>query len=727
MASDEIFEESRIILETGEFDSDWYRREYKDVQLLGMSPIEHYVRFGRRMGRQMRGQPSKVSGEYCESTHLREEKSTESKILQTPSIDRANPEIDIILPVYRSMEETLSCILHVLSQKYDTKYELIVIDDCSPEKELSLALQRIAEAKKITLLRNEENLGFTRTVNRGLALHPDRDVILLNSDTETYGNWLDRMVEIARSNPDCFSITPLTNNGEICSYPAFCKDNNLPLEVSFDELDEICSSVNVGQVVSAPTGVGFCMYLRREVLEKIGYLDAEAFGRGYGEENDLSQRAHAAGYRDLIAGNIFVRHLGGVSFQDEKQELVRRNLATLNSRYPDYQRHVMEFVQSDPVRPLREQVDLERLRRLRKHKNILVISHYNRTGGSEQAVQKEMQLIKDAGHGIFRLRASDTNELTVSHFVDGVDLPNLRPLHLVFDEEEILSLWRDLGITEVHIHHLVDFGLEAPRILGDLLTKAGISYRFFAHDYHAICPRIHLHDDMGFYCGEPTDTSSCNKCLQSRGSPNGASDILTWRSSYEALFQKSEMIVAPDNDVISRLNRYFPGERYFVKPLDLVRTSEKLINFNNHKVRVVTLGAISELKGFHVLTACATHARNNGLPLEFHVCGYTMDDEQARRSGVTVGGKYEPEVALNIIAAARPTVVFLASVVPETFSYTLSLAMQSGVPICVFDIGAPARRLRDYNWGHILPLSLAKDPAALNAELLRTFGGGTVL
>lgn len=725
MELDEILKESRIILESGEFDPDWYRREYKDVQLLGMNPIEHYVRFGREMGRQTRGQQSERSCECTKPIDAADVTNIEAKILQTPHVDNAQAEIDIIIPVYRSIEETLSCILHVLSQQYETHYELIVIDDCSPEPELSLALRRISEAGKITLLRNETNLGFTRTVNRGLDLHPDRDVILLNSDTETYGDWVDRMARIARTYPDCFSITPLTNNGEICSYPGFCQNNDQPLEISFAELDGICREVNGIDVVTAPTGVGFCMYLRREVLNKIGNLDAEAFGRGYGEENDLSQRAHAAGDRDLIAGGIFVRHLGGVSFQDEKQELVRKNLATLNNRYPDYQRNVMEFVQADPVRPMRENIDRERLRRLRKTKNILIISHHNRGGGSEEAVQKEMRLSKDAGYGIFRLRADNVGGLTVRHFVDGVDLPNLRPLHLIFDEAEILALWRDLEITEVHIHHLVDFGFEAPRIFGDLFSKADIPFRFVAHDYHAICPRIHLNDEQGFYCGEPINVSDCNNCLRSRGSPSGASDIANWRSSFESLFSKAEMVIAPDNDVISRLNRYYPTLQYFVRPLDLIETTIPTTKYRNSKVRVVTLGAISDVKGFHVLNACAKHARETDLPLEFHVCGYTMDDEQARKSGVAVGGRYEPELALSALHAAKPSVIFLASVVPETFSFTLSIAMQSGVPICVFDIGAPARRLRDSKTGHILPLNLARDPAALNAELLKTFGASS--
>ena len=56
------------------------------------------------------------------------------------------------------------------------------------------------------------------------------------------------------------------------------------------------------------------MYIRRAALADIGLFDAEAFGRGYGEENDFCLRASARGWRHLLACDTFVYHEGAVSF-----------------------------------------------------------------------------------------------------------------------------------------------------------------------------------------------------------------------------------------------------------------------------------------------------------------------------------------------------------------------------------------------------------------------------
>ena len=76
---------------------------------------------------------------------------------------------------------------------------------------------------------------------------------------------------------------PFSNNATICSYPHFCEDNELPDGLSLEEVDALFACANAGQVIEIPTGVGFCMYLRRAAIDDVGVFDADAFGRGYGE------------------------------------------------------------------------------------------------------------------------------------------------------------------------------------------------------------------------------------------------------------------------------------------------------------------------------------------------------------------------------------------------------------------------------------------------------------
>ena len=215
--------------------------------------------------------------------------------------------VDIIVPVYRGLQDTRRCIESVLASGCKTAWRLIVINDVSPEPELAEWLRaKAASEPRITLLENEQNLGFVGTVNRGMALSDAHDVLLLNSDAEVAGDWLDRIRAAAYGDQRVATVTPFSNNATICSYPQFCKDNELPAGYDTARLDALFARANAGQAVDVPTGVGFCMYIRRAALQAVGLFDEEHFGKGYGEENDFCIRAAQAGWRNLHALDTFV-------------------------------------------------------------------------------------------------------------------------------------------------------------------------------------------------------------------------------------------------------------------------------------------------------------------------------------------------------------------------------------------------------------------------------------
>lgn len=268
--------------------------------------------------------------------------------------------IDVLIPVYRGLDETRRCLDSVLEQPQESAYDLIVIDDAGPEPELATYLDGLASSGRITLLRNDVNRGFVATVNRGLVLHPERDVALLNSDTEVHGNWLDRLRRCAYCEVDIGTVTPFSNNATICSYPRPGMVNDLPPGMTLADLDSLFSRVNAGRWVEIPTGVGFCMYIRRACLQAVGYLDEGSFGLGYGEENDFCMRARKKSWRHALCGDAFVYHRGGVSFGERHPQLREQAQATLAELHPVYGELVRAFIWSDPARPLRLAVDRER-------------------------------------------------------------------------------------------------------------------------------------------------------------------------------------------------------------------------------------------------------------------------------------------------------------------------------------------------------------------------------
>ena len=126
-------------------------------------------------------------------------------------------------------------------------------------------------------------------------------------------------------------------------------------------LDRLFATANAGRTVDLPTAVGFCMYIRRACLDRVGLFDAGRFGRGYGEENDFCMRAASAGWRNVLAGDVFVYHEGAVSFSEERSALTENAGKALADLHPDYVRKVREFVVRDPASALRAAVDGARI------------------------------------------------------------------------------------------------------------------------------------------------------------------------------------------------------------------------------------------------------------------------------------------------------------------------------------------------------------------------------
>jgi len=122
-------------------------------------------------------------------------------------------------------------------------------------------------------------------------------------------------------------------------------------------------------------------------------------------------------------------------------------------------------------------------------------------------------------------------------------------------------------------------------------------------------------------------------------------------------------------------------------------------------MRVALIGGIGVHKGYRVLLGCARDARARRLPLEFVVIGHTADDQALLRTGrVFITGRYVEGEAPALLQRECPTLVFLPSVWPETWSYVLDEALAAEIPVVAFDLGAIAERLRAAGTGTLLPV-----------------------
>ena len=263
--------------------------------------------------------------------------------------------IDIVIPVYNAAALLAACLNSLEACTSPEEARLLLIDDASPDPAIAPLLENWARRSKLSprILSNPHNLGFIGTVNRGFR-ESTGDVLLLNADAEVTPGWLRGMRSALASASDIATVTPFSNNAEICSWPDFCRPNARPADK--DVVAERFASAGTPQYPELPTAVGFCMLIRRNALNQLGDFDQATFGRGYGEENDFCMRAIAHGWRHVLADDVYVVHAGGGSFAPLGMKPGGENMRSLLARYPDYERRVASFIAADPLAAARKRV-----------------------------------------------------------------------------------------------------------------------------------------------------------------------------------------------------------------------------------------------------------------------------------------------------------------------------------------------------------------------------------
>lgn len=257
--------------------------------------------------------------------------------------------VDIIMPVYNGFFHAKRAIQSIIKNS-DIKCNFVIIDDCSTDKKVFDFLKNLKsynDLVQIKIMRNKENIGFVKTVNKGL-LDSKNHCIIVNSDIVVPENWLSRMIMPLKKDSAIASATPYSNSATICSFPEINKDNLIE-ESSVDRLDSVFEKMNL-PYVEIPVGVGFCLLMNRNAINDIGYLDQDTFEKGYCEEVDWCLRAKKSGWKNIHLQNLFVHHFGRASFGSESVKLSEINNKKFLKKHPDYNLMLKEFLDKDPAK-----------------------------------------------------------------------------------------------------------------------------------------------------------------------------------------------------------------------------------------------------------------------------------------------------------------------------------------------------------------------------------------
>ncbi len=243
-----------------------------------------------------------------------------------PFPPRPPSTVDVVVCVHDALEDVRECLASVLSRS-TPPYRLIVVDDGSGPGTRDF-LAAFAGENGASLLRNETAAGYTLAANQGLRASRADHVVLLNSDTVVTEGWLDRMAACAESSDRIGLVGPLSNCASWQSVPDVANDrgdwatNPLPEGATPDTMAGLLAEDAGPAYPRLPVLNGFCLLIRRRVLDAVGLFDEETFGRGYGEENDYCLRARKAGFELALADDAYVLHKQSKSYSTERRKLL---------------------------------------------------------------------------------------------------------------------------------------------------------------------------------------------------------------------------------------------------------------------------------------------------------------------------------------------------------------------------------------------------------------------
>lgn len=589
--------------------------------------------------------------------------------------------VSVIVPVYRGIDMTRRCIEAAMPGVLAMEgAKLLAINDCSPDHGMQAMLESLLGIwpEHFEVLENPVNLGFVGTINRGMAHFPSQDVVLLNSDVIVPADWLKRLQAEAYSHPHVATVTPFSNNATICSFPNFLEDNPLAFNLDVHTIDAVFRQ-STFSCISAPTGVGFCMFIRRACLNQIGYLNAEKFGRGYGEENDLCQRAIKAGWLNILTPNIYCFHEGGVSFSTDKQALVDRAMHVIDELYPNYHADVQAFIQRDPARLMRCERYLQLIASLSIPK-VLHISH-GLGGGVDQHIK---ELAEYLGQCVVNLVLSPQQVPgLVSLSLGAHQSADKIILTMPNDYEKLRHLLDQIGVCAVHYHHVINLDPVLLKLGQDLYASTLLT----VHDFYLLNANPTLTGEDGRFPGKYVE----NLHNPLYPIPLGMT-ASKWREKFKPLVEQADCVIFPSNAARVLFGDMYQLQHAIVAPhVEPHRNVKQLPKQPEKKIHYVigVLGALSREKGADVLEKLAEMAKNQDACFSFVLIGYVYRP----LSAVKTTGPYKNEDLPALIEKLSVDIILFPAQWPETYSYTLSTALTTGLPIIAPYLGAFPERL----------------------------------
>ncbi len=624
--------------------------------------------------------------------------------------------IDIIIPVFNGYDDLIKCVDSVKKHTDFNKHRLIIIDDKSTDGRIKEYLDSL-QYENCIVIYNEKNEGFSASVNKGMLSSEENDVLLLNSDTIVTKNWLEKIQRAAYSAGEIGTVTPLSNAATLASYPVFLKDNEIPRGYTIDSLAELIECVSIRAYPKVTVAVGFCMYIKREVIDLAGVFDAETFQRGYGEENDFCNRIIQLGYTNILCDDTFIYHRGTGSFETaEKETLKLEHDRILREKYYGLMQENDEYCRINPNQYIINNINIysEIFKYNKTEKTILFILHSDflpcsdlPPGGTQFHVMDMVEYLGEEYNIVVAARLN--NMLNVTLYA-GEQEHNFRfyigknPEYFSPKNNRIVKVWEEIitafSVDIVHVHHTLRTSLD----IFFVAKKLNVPIICSLHDGFMACPQESFFNSEDEFCNNENKSDICNICLHDKNKISGNLQYVeAFRQNMYNALNNCDRIISPSYYIKDTYIKYYPKLNDKINVIlhgTKIRKNTKSGNIykDNKRIRVAFLGTLSKHKGSQEAHRLIKRYKE----IDWFSFGVVVDDElgQNKCENYFPCGGYNRDDINDILLENNIDIVCILSKVPESFCYTLSEALTAKIPVIATDIGALGERLRNkgFTW-----------------------------
>lgn len=497
--------------------------------------------------------------------------------------------VDIIIPIYNAYEDLCKCMQSIHLHTDFVQNRLILINDNSTDTRIGSYLDNQASGN-IIVIHNKENRGFSNNINLGMQQSAENDVILLNSDTIVTPNWVEKMVKCAYSDISIGTVTPLSNNATLCSVPNFCEENVLPEGMDAEQVALIVEECSLKKYPRITVANGFCMFIKRELINVIGKFDAETFGRGYGEENDFCNRAEQMGFIHVMCDDTYIYHSGTKSFiSEEKEKYIREHDCILNKRYPEQMRKNAVYCQENPNGWVGKNIACY-LDIWNGKKNVLYLLQADFREGADDNVGGTQLHVKHLTMGLRKdmnifVAARDRDYLQVTAYTEEKEYI----FRFYVGEKELFPQNRNRDLAKIFRAVLMGFKIDLVHVHHTATTSNDIYYEadklqipiiFTAHDFYYICPSEKLLDSDGCICIEKK-SRDCESCLRKKKNVYEQNNYISmWQKVHREVLGICKCIVTPSKSAKDILSKFYPEYENKIKVIEHGMDTHGVLDIN---------------------------------------------------------------------------------------------------------------------------------------------------